>query len=237
MVISKHSSAAAFTLIELLTVIAIIGILASILIPVIGRVRESARSAHCQTNLRTLAMAHAMYRNDFNGDSPPGTANADHPLSEGHNVYGIQLLRRYYRPGPDYIFTSSPTTFLIDPTELCPSAEPTNTQSNQANPDRGPDYGMLTRAEKYNHFYTMPSQTPLFWDGWNLIWNSSRRMPPRHGAGSGINVAFLDGHTEYLADTDPRLHVSWWASATTQERPRSSDLGRGVSLLSSTYSN
>jgi len=41
-----------FTLIELLTVIAIIGILAAILIPVVGRVRESARRAQCISNLR-----------------------------------------------------------------------------------------------------------------------------------------------------------------------------------------
>ncbi|MEZ0218082.1 MAG: type II secretion system protein, partial [Rariglobus sp.] len=37
----------AFTLIELLTVIAIIGVLAAILIPTVGRVRESAKSSTC----------------------------------------------------------------------------------------------------------------------------------------------------------------------------------------------
>lgn len=45
-----------FTLIELLTVIAIIGILAAILIPVVGRVRESARSATCVSNLRQISL-------------------------------------------------------------------------------------------------------------------------------------------------------------------------------------
>jgi prepilin-type N-terminal cleavage/methylation domain-containing protein/prepilin-type processing-associated H-X9-DG protein len=45
----------AFTLIELLTVIAIIGILAAILIPTVGRVREAGRAAKCTSNLRTLA--------------------------------------------------------------------------------------------------------------------------------------------------------------------------------------
>lgn len=46
----------AFTLIELLTVIAIIGILAAILIPVAGRVREQAQSAKCVANLRTTSL-------------------------------------------------------------------------------------------------------------------------------------------------------------------------------------
>jgi len=49
-----RNSCGGFTLIELLTVIAIIGILAGILIPVIGRVRDSARSALCVSNLRQL---------------------------------------------------------------------------------------------------------------------------------------------------------------------------------------
>jgi prepilin-type N-terminal cleavage/methylation domain-containing protein/prepilin-type processing-associated H-X9-DG protein len=48
---SKYTDAA-FTLIELLTVIAIIGILAAIIIPTVGRVRESARNAQCISNLR-----------------------------------------------------------------------------------------------------------------------------------------------------------------------------------------
>lgn len=60
-----------FTLIELLTVIAIIGILASILIPVVGKVRESARSAGCTTHLREIGTAIQLYTNDYNGLTPP----------------------------------------------------------------------------------------------------------------------------------------------------------------------
>jgi general secretion pathway protein G len=47
----------AFTLIELLTVIAIIGILAAILIPVVGRVRDSARNVQCISNIRECGNA------------------------------------------------------------------------------------------------------------------------------------------------------------------------------------
>jgi prepilin-type N-terminal cleavage/methylation domain-containing protein/prepilin-type processing-associated H-X9-DG protein len=46
-----------FTLVELLTVIAIIGILAAILIPVTNKVRENARGVRCQTNLREIGKA------------------------------------------------------------------------------------------------------------------------------------------------------------------------------------
>ena len=47
----------AFTLIELLTVIAIIGILAAILIPTVGRVREQANRAKCMSNVRQLGLS------------------------------------------------------------------------------------------------------------------------------------------------------------------------------------
>jgi prepilin-type N-terminal cleavage/methylation domain-containing protein len=59
-----------FTLIELLTVIAIIGILAAILIPVVGRVRDSARMAETTSNMRQVGMALATYTID-NGDYLP----------------------------------------------------------------------------------------------------------------------------------------------------------------------
>ncbi|EIQ02133.1 prepilin-type N-terminal cleavage/methylation domain-containing protein [Opitutaceae bacterium TAV1] len=57
----------AFTLIELLTVIAIIGILAAIIIPVVGRVRASARAAQCLSNMRQTGAAAQLWSADNKG--------------------------------------------------------------------------------------------------------------------------------------------------------------------------
>lgn len=50
-----------FTLVELLTVIAIIGILAAILIPTVGKIRENARQVQCISRIRECGTALQIY--------------------------------------------------------------------------------------------------------------------------------------------------------------------------------
>ncbi len=67
----------AFTLIEVLVVVGIIGLLAGLLIPAVQAAREAARHAQCVTNLRQVGIAMNAYHASHNM-FPPGHL-AGHP--------------------------------------------------------------------------------------------------------------------------------------------------------------
>src|SRR5438874_13565204 len=82
----SRSSGLGFTLVELLVVIGIIALLIAILLPVLGKARESARLVQCQSNLRQFFMADQFYMNRYKnwhlpGWSGGGTAGAPKPFS------------------------------------------------------------------------------------------------------------------------------------------------------------
>lgn len=65
-------SARAFSLIELVIVIAIIGILASLLLPALGKSKEKARRGACISNQRQLGLVFQTFANDHEGEIPIG---------------------------------------------------------------------------------------------------------------------------------------------------------------------
>lgn len=65
-----------FTLVELLVVIAIIAVLISLLLPALGRARETARIASCSSQMRQVVLAIRMYAN-ANRDALPPWARDD----------------------------------------------------------------------------------------------------------------------------------------------------------------
>lgn len=211
----SHQSRA-FTLVELLTVIAIIGILAGIMLPVIGKVRSSAHKVTCSANLRNAYNWLIIYAEDHKGRFPASLGpNLDTPENSG-NVSWWAVLQTYFQPR--YVLPEvGERNPALNPW-FCPSAGEGFPKGVRRVLSINADGGTSTRyfSPSQNNKW---SQTLLLADGSSnpadevdasAHFRASDMTPgivldPRHGG--KVNGLFLDGHITTFAINDPLLET------------------------------
>lgn len=103
---SRRPPSSAFTLLELLVVISIIAVLASLLLPALSKAREMARSSFCTNNLSQIGKAASLYTMDSNDYFPV------HSASSG--ILWFVLLDAYmtnYNKSPAYNWRRAPAVW------------------------------------------------------------------------------------------------------------------------------
>ena len=203
-----------FTLLELLTVVAIIAVLCSILIPALHGVRFSAQQASCASNMRQIGSALLLYA-AANDNKLPETS---HTAAFGQSW--IYTLSEYLGdcdevricpadPKGDGRFDAGGTSYILNSFLFVPQigpfgqpmGEPTNNLLLIENPTETPMAFIIADSQGIGdaNDHTHSSR----WSSWSAVVRDI--SPGRFGGGNSpmralgsSNYLFADGHVEQL---------------------------------------
>jgi len=197
---ARFAARPGFTLVELLTVVAVLALLATLLFPVLAQALERGRQATCLSNLRQLATAHQLYVQDWEEQFPAWwQAGPERPEPFGPRLYWPELLRPY--AGREGLYRDPSFAWAGPPAEGLKLAD-------YSLPTWGPS-GKGTARQPYFRWagpglalsqVARPAETVALLDGWTTTQYSHALGVGRHSG--GVHVAFLDGHARRLTPAE-----------------------------------
>lgn len=199
----------AFTLIELLTVVAIIGILAAILIPVVGKARDSARQSTCASNLRQIGTALHLYHDDhgrFPDQNDTSYMTLAGKAGTGNEMEGAYRKDASARPLNPYLDVPSQREAEAEIVH-CPSDDVMYHRAGSSYAYSNvnlflhlpPRNGELGIGVQLNHIETPGRVLAAYEVNAALIAQSQGAANLQyHGHATRYNVVFADGHVAFL---------------------------------------
>ena len=211
-----------FTLIELLIVVAIIGILLSLLLPSLSKAREKARIAVCQSNLSQMYKGSIVYAGNHNRKLPPPGNHANH--SGGGSVWAYTLNQEVADELKLYLSSEHADDSVFD----CPSNTSPPRGEKTVTTSKGSvdlflmdQYSFLTYFERLDTANLLGNSSPMFMDedgvilSETMIWwksPSDSSWGSNHGSGErsavwtelklnpyGYNQATLNGGIKWMS--------------------------------------
>jgi prepilin-type N-terminal cleavage/methylation domain-containing protein len=161
---AKNKSGLAFTLVEMLVVMAIIGVLAALLLTALGAAKASAKQTACLDNLKQINYATRMYYDDSNDASPNAGFDETPMIAYKNRIRNYLGLKGHSSP-QDKIFACPADTFFYCPTVAGEEAPPFGFRLTNA---------PLHEYAKWNH-------TSYWFNGNNLPPRSNSNSAPRLG--------------------------------------------------------
>jgi len=215
----RRRQGGAFTLVELLTCIAITGFLVAMALGVGSRMRQSAQGTRCLTHIRQIGMATLMYADENQGRFPESWSLTNKVVwNDRLNVYlGM----------PAYSPNNSMTRYWHSKLWWCPAATLLNGDRNNRH------YGINSMMASTNWNYrrmavSEPSRIIMIGEinkNGDLVAGNSTSIDHTgkkessyrisHGKGTGSNYCFCDGHVEHRTGVLDDLNAStspwkWW---------------------------
>ena len=202
-----------FSLIELLVVVGIIAILIAVLMPALGRARETARRVNCMSNMRQLTTAWLAYAQANKGRLVPAEngidAWADHGNTDDAARRGLLYPwvpdPRVYRCPNDPVRqnerTYSINTFCNGSVVLVPAA--VNNVARIRESSRTFVFVEEFDPRGYNLGSFLLLNAGEMWIDFPVSWHNR-----------GACISFADGHVEYFRWKDPRTEKVTFLSVT-----------------------
>ena len=183
------------TLIELLVVIGVIALLAAILFPVFGRVRENSRKSSCASNLKQIGTGFLQYIRDFDDKFPHSAQMSDPvgggwvPGGGGANPYPFPV-----RPEQGAIYSYVKNAQVYQ----CPSDTNAKTKGLSYTMSMLCSYKRLSAAYKTSQTTLLVDESATLNDGnFNPQACGGNDVPTYIHTG-GANLCFLDGHVKWV---------------------------------------